>query len=102
MSYGLSQQTVESLSEIFRTYPEIHDVILYGSRAKGTFNDGSDIDICLKGENLDTSVLHKISNDIDNLLLPWLFDISIYETINNTDLLNHINRVGKTIYTVNP
>jgi predicted nucleotidyltransferase len=69
-------------------------VVIYGSRAKGTFKPASDIDLTLLGEKLNLTIQYKIENDLDDLMLPYLFDISIFNQISNTDLVEHINRVG--------
>lgn len=99
MQFGLSNKTLKSLKQIFGKYGQISEVILYGSRAKGNFTEGSDIDLTIVGNNIDFSTLRNLSDDIDNLFLPYLVDISIHNTITNTQLLEHIKRVGKTIYT---
>lgn len=75
-------------------FPDIEAAYLYGSRAKGNYKTSSDIDIVLKGKNLNIRELSNISLQLDDLLLPYKFDISIYHQIDNDDLLNHINRVG--------
>lgn len=72
--------------------------MLYGLRAKGTYKTGSDIDLTLKGSDLILSIINKISNEIDDLLLPYSFDISIFSQISNADLVDHINRVGIVFY----
>ena len=71
---------------------------MYGSRAKGTSKPGSDIDLTLKGRELDLHVLNRISRDLDDLLLPYNIDLSIYHRIKDQDVLDHIHRVGKEIY----
>ena len=71
---------------------------MYGSRAKGNYTAGSDIDITLKGEELDLEQLNKINIDLDDLLLPYTFDLSILHQIANPDLIEHIERVGKVFY----
>jgi len=48
MEYGLKQQEVESIKQIFSAFPEVEKAILYGSRAKGTYRPNSDIDIRVK------------------------------------------------------
>lgn len=98
MPYGLTSETIERLQRIFSHYGQISEVILYGSRAKGTYTEGSDIDLTLKGEDIDFSTLQQIMDEIDNLLLPWLFDLSIYSKLDNKDLLEHIDRVGISMY----
>ena len=62
---------------MFESFDEVEEAILYGSRAKGNFKPGSDIDIVLRGEKLNLHVLNKISLDLDDLFLPYTFDISI-------------------------
>ena len=98
-TYGLSQKTIKKIILIFQAFKEIDAVILYGSRAKGNFKPGSDIDMVLKGKKLNLHLLNKISLALDDLLLPYIFDVSIYHQISNPDLIAHIARVGKTFYT---
>lgn len=98
MKYGLKEQTIALVNSVFANYPEIEQAILYGSRAKGTYKNGSDIDLVLKGNNLNPSIIHKICDDLDDLLVPYSFDISSFEQISNTDLIDHINRVGVVFY----
>lgn len=99
MKYGLKNQTIHAISEVFRKYPHIGVAILYGSRAKGNYRHNSDIDLTLKGENLDLTELLKIENELDDLFLPYKIDLSVYHKIENKDLLNHIDRVGVIFYT---
>ncbi len=94
MKYGLSDKTVLKINSVLLNFSEIQTAILYGSRAKGNFKPGSDIDLALMGHALDNS----IANDIDDLLLPYTVDLSIYKDIKNKDLLDHITRVGIVFY----
>jgi len=98
MEYGLSQETIRKTSGIFAKYANIDEVVLYGSRAKGNYKPGSDIDLTIKGVGLNLEQLNKISTDLDDLLLPYTFDLSIFHHITNPDLMNHIERVGKVFY----
>ena len=79
-------------------YPKIEKVLLYGSRARGNYRNSSDIDLALIGDQLSYSHLGSIELDIDNLLLPYSFDISIFKDIDNPDLVDYINRVGVVFY----
>lgn len=83
---------------MFGNYENVQKVILYGSRAKGTFRNSSDIDLTLIGENISLDTLFSIENDLDDLLLPYKIDLSIYSKIDNIQLKEHIQRVGVTIY----
>lgn len=96
---GLNNEVVEAINGIFAKHGAIEKVLIYGSRAKGNFKPSSDIDLSIIGENLDTELLQSIEFDLDDLLLPYKFDISIYEKINNPAFLEHINRNGIIFYT---
>ena len=98
MSFGLKISVVEKIKAIFAEYPQIEKVILYGSRAKGNYKKGSDIDLTIISEGMELSLLHEIENKLDDLLLPYTFDISIYSHIKNKNLLDHINRIGINFY----
>lgn len=95
---GLQPQTITAIISIFHKYPEVEKAILYGSRAKGDYRPGSDIDLTLKGKNLDLTILQKIENELDELLLPYKIDLSLYHHIKNHDFLVHIHHVGKVFY----
>jgi len=101
MKYGLDEETVNKIKSVFSRFNEVEEVLLYGSRAKGNFKPGSDVDLTLKGEKLKLKLLNKISLDIDDLLLPYSFDISIFHQITNPDLIEHIERVGIVFYKKN-
>lgn len=98
MIFGLTKETVQNITSVFEEFPQIEKVILYGSRAKGNYKRGSDIDLTLMGENLNLTVVNKIEMAIDDLLLPYSFDISIFQQIVNPELKDHIERVGITFY----
>jgi predicted nucleotidyltransferase len=101
MQHGLSDQTFYTLDSIFRKYKGIRQVILYGSRAKGNYRNGSDIDMSLKTDNTFTftDLLH-IAGDFDDSDIPYFVDVSIYEKLSNPDLKAHIDRVGKVLYSI--
>ena len=96
--FGLKPGILGQLNRLFISHPEIDTVVLYGSRAKGTYHPGSDIDITIKGEHVSDSLVGKLAEEIDELLLPYSFDISAWSQIDNPDLLAHIERVGIVMY----
>lgn len=96
--FGLNETTMNKIDSVFKEFPEIEKVLLYGSRAIGNFKNGSDIDLTFYGKNLDLKFISTVENKIDDLLLPYSFDISIFEKIKNPDLTSHIQRVGKIFY----
>ena len=98
MKFGLTEHTLQLIINCISNFTSIDSAVLYGSRAKGNFKDGSDIDISLKGKNLTLKDVLKLENEIDDLLLPYKFDICIYHQINNPDLIEHIDTLGIEIY----
>ena len=97
-SFGLSAATIEKIQSVFRNYSKIQKVILYGSRAKGTFKPGSDIDLSIIGESLNTNDLLKLKTELDDLSLPYQIDLSLLKDISDPNLLDHIQRVGLVFY----
>lgn len=91
---GLDASSIEKMHNVFVNYPEIQAITLYGSRAKGNYTPGSDIDLCLTAPNLTYKQFIKISTELDDLLLPFSIDLSLRHHIENIDLIDHINRVG--------
>jgi predicted nucleotidyltransferase len=98
MPYGLPPHTIQAIQGIFAAHPQVARAILYGSRAKGTQHPNSDIDLVLQGPELDLTTQFKIENELDDLLLPYQIDLSLYHQINNPDLIDHIERVGQVFW----
>ena len=97
--FGLKEDDIQAVGAVFARYPQVEKAILYGSRAKGNYKNGSDIDLTLLGgEDLTFSMLSPIMTDLDDLLLPYTMDVSIFRHINDPDVIEHIQRVGVTFY----
>lgn len=96
--FGLSARALSLLRALFESYPLIRSAIVYGSRAKGNYRNGSDIDIALDAPELGFDVYLQLCTAIDDLMLPWQVDLSLLSQIDNPDLINHINRVGKPLW----
>ena len=98
MSYGLSKKDIEKICSVFARFPQIEKVVLYGSRAKGNFKTGSDIDLTLYGVTLTSDLRANIAEALDELMLPYTIDLSLYDELDHADLREHIERVGKLFY----
>lgn len=98
MIYGLEDDAIARIRAVLARYPQVDKALIYGSRAMGTDRTGSDIDLALFGKHIDLQLVNRISNDLDDLMLPWMFDLTIFHHIDNPDLIDHINRVGKVFY----
>ena len=99
MSYGLAESVIEVILGVFSHYPQIEQAVLYGSRAKGSYRQGSDIDLTLVGgSDLTSAVLTKVINELDDLLLPYAIDLSLLLNISDAHVLDHIQRFGVALY----
>ena len=98
INHGLPLETVEQIRSALGRFPEIEQATLYGSRALGRHRPGSDIDLSLSGSELSRTVLARIDTALDELLLPWRFDLSIREQLRSPELIDHIERVGVSFY----
>ena len=98
MKYGLTSSTIQAIQGVLAAYPQVEKAILYGSRAKGNYRNGSDIDLVLQGHDLDLSLQLRIETQLDDLLLPYKIDLALYEHIANPELREHIQRVGKVFW----
>jgi predicted nucleotidyltransferase len=97
-NYGLSQQALQQIRQCLAQHAQIEQAVLYGSRAMGTYRPGSDIDLVIVGPKFSHQQLLQLLTALDDTLLPYSFDISRIQDIENEDLLAHITRVGKVLY----
>jgi predicted nucleotidyltransferase len=95
---GLSDVDLNLIISSLKRNQQIEKVILFGSRAKGTFHNGSDVDIALLGNEIELNDILNLTSDIENLDLPYKFDLVIYNRIKEQGLIDHIDRVGKVIF----
>jgi predicted nucleotidyltransferase len=102
MNHGLPTATVAKIHDVLSRHPEVEEAILYGSRAKGNFKPGSDIDLTLTGPGLNERIRGQIDEELDDLLLPYEIDLSLLATLTHADLLDHIQRVGVIFYEPQP
>jgi predicted nucleotidyltransferase len=96
--FGLPPSTLGKLNSVFARHNAIGAVLIYGSRAKGNYRAGSDIDLTIKGCEISFAEMMQIEDQIDDLMLPYSVDLSQYLRLSNHDLLEHIDRVGVEIY----
>ena len=96
-SFGLTDSERELICSVLRRHPEVSEAKIFGSRAKGNSQPASDVDLGLWG-SISQSVLNTIAGELDELPLPYIFDVQAYDAISHQPLREHINRVGKRFY----
>lgn len=96
-SFGLKKGDMEILHSVFSEFKTLKKVVLYGSRAKGNFKNGSDVDLAVwfSGDEQTGKLNGKLN---DETLLPYHFDVLNFDSITNKDLTEHIQRVGIIIF----
>ena len=96
---GLSDDEVREIKDVIRKYNEVENAYVFGSRAKGTYKNGSDIDIAIKGKNITVDTVAKIQEELEEeTTLHYFFDVVHYDTCSTKELVEHIDRVGICIY----
>ena len=97
--FGIYPEAYKWIMRAFNMFPEIDEVLIFGSRAKGDFKPGSDVDLAIKGNDLEYNYTEKVRNLLqEGLYTPYFFDVVDYNKITNAALKEHIDRVGKLFY----
>ena len=95
---GLPDSAIAAIRQVLASHPEVESATLYGSRALGRHRPASDIDLTLIGAAISAATLARIDADLDDLLLPWMIDLSCLASIDHPALLAHIDRAGVELY----
>ena len=95
--FGLSSKALKLIREVFGRHPEVRTVKIFGSRAMGRFEDCSDVDLALWGD-VDMRLMGRIVGELDELPVPYVFEVKAYEAIKHLALKQSIDRFGKTLY----
>jgi predicted nucleotidyltransferase len=101
-THGLTALTLEKIQGVLASFPQVEKAVVYGSRARGNFKPGSDIDLTLFGDGLTDVVMSRIYWALDDLLLPYKIDLSLFSGLKHPALIDHIRRVGIVLYTREP
>ena len=99
MKFGLSKEDLEYIIMKIRSFKEIEKAVIFGSRAKGNYKKASDIDIAIYGDSINLDIVANLHAQLEELSpMPYMFDIVDFKNIDNDELKEHIERVGKVIY----
>lgn len=96
--YGLTDRELALMDSYFSQITNLEKVILYGSRAKGNYKKFSDVDITLLGKEIGVSDLFKLQDLLYESDLPYMYDVSLFKSLTNPDLIDHINRKGVVLW----
>jgi uncharacterized protein len=98
--FGLKPDDIQKIINVIHRYPQIYKAVIYGSRAKGNFKNGSDVDISIFCSEKDINF--RITGELnEETLMPYHFDVVNYLSIKNEDLKKQIDKFGVVIYESN-
>ena len=97
MSFGLPQKTITQLKSVFKKYPEVTQVKIYGSRVTDHYRRGSDIDLAFFYES-ERDLSSNLSWELDDLPCPYLFDVVNYNKLDESPLKQEIDKYGRLLY----
>jgi len=99
MPYGLLDRDLMHILAAVKSLPEISQLVLFGSRAKGNYKTASDVDLAIKGPSVSYETALKLADILnEEKPLPYFFDVVHYEAIKEPRLVEHIDRVGVVLY----
>ncbi len=91
---GLEPEDLAEITTIISAFPQVEDALIFGSRARGNYNRGSDIDIAIKGENAEEALWEIHDMLEEETFMPYKFDVIHFESIESAELRKHINKDG--------
>lgn len=98
-NFGLLPEDLEIICRILAQEPTIEKAIIFGSRVKGNYKTGSDVDIALQGSYITSETVSDIRYQLnEETLMPYKFDVLNYHTIKERALIEHIDKVGIEFY----
>ena len=98
--FGISATSYELILSTLSDFPEIEKAIVFGSRAKGNYKHGSDIDLAILGSACTENTAMNLSGLLnEELPIPYRIDVVCYNQLNHPELKEHIDRVGIVFYT---
>ena len=99
MNLGLNDADRIYIVETIQKISEIEKAVIFGSRAKGNYKAGSDIDLAIFGEGVTFDTVAKLHALLEEESpLPYFFDVIDATHLAHIELKEHIDRVGKIIF----
>ena len=80
MIKGVNEKEEKIIKDILKKYP--YEFFCYGSRVKGDYTAGSDLDILVKADDkIPYSVLENLSMEFNESIIPYVVNFSDYNSI---------------------
>ncbi len=98
LKFGLNQKQLQLILDTIVSFSEIEKVFIFGSRSTDTNRQGSDVDLAISGKQLTPAILNTFASGLDDLPLPFMFDVVDYNKIQNDNLKKNIDTKGKLLF----
>lgn len=99
--YGIADKSFLLIISAIKRYPEVDEVIIFGSRATGSCRQGSDIDLAIKGENCNRHIAIDLKSHLnEELPIPYKVDVVSYNDIRNLALKDQIDKNGQLFFSI--
>ena len=96
--FGLKERDMNTIRSLFQSFPEVERVYLFGSRAKGNYRLGSDVDLAIMNKGVNSKTLSQLIGEFEESSLPYNIDLVDFTKLTNQEFIDHINRVGIPFY----
>ncbi len=97
--FGISEKSFLHIISAITRYPEVDEVVIFGSRATGSCRQGSDIDLAIKGENCNRHIAIALQSHLnEELPIPYEVDVVSYNDIKNLTLKDQIDKTGRLFF----
>jgi predicted nucleotidyltransferase len=100
--FGLSERIRGEFCRVFAHYPSIERVLIFGSRAKGSYQAGSDIDLAVVAPAMNDPEFARLWNEVDSLPLVFKVDLLHWDRLSNARLKDKIPIEGRPFYRREP
>ena len=103
MNFGLREADIQFMQALFQQHSDVEQVWVYGSRAKGTNQPGSDVDLALVGPHIQRETVRHIHFVLDeNSPIPFFFDVLHWDSLSNQKLKDEIQRTAHLLHQRTP
>lgn len=93
--FGLAERHYHDIVRVFRRYPCIEQVLIFGSRAKCVDKPYSDIDLAVVAPNMDDREFSRLWNELDALELVFKLDVLHWDKLDQQKLKDSIMTHGQ-------
>jgi predicted nucleotidyltransferase len=96
--FGLTKRDMQTIRDIFLQFPEVEKAFIFGSRAKGNYRPGSDIDLAIMDKGVSNLTIRKLYAAFEEGSLPYRVDPAHFPSLTSPEFIAHIQSAGVPFY----